>query len=126
MSEEFSLTKGIHTVNVAISMAIGTVTLRTSNIEELYFIEDIFSFAMTGKLVFNDAVGILENGPLTGNETVHIEYGLKEAKTIVFRIHKMQKVKQITQAGTGVLNQIELILVHNIFDSLNYLRYSKS
>lgn len=118
--------KETHTLNVAISMAIGKVVLRTSNIKELYFIEDIFSYSMTGKIVFNDDVGILEHGPLTGNETIHIEYGIEELKTIVFRIHKMQRIKQLSGGATGTLNQIEIILVHNIFDSLNYLKFSKS
>jgi hypothetical protein len=63
---------------VVLSLDIGDVTLDASSVRQFYFIEDIFSFCVTGKIIFTDERGIFEFGPLTGNETISIVYGEEE------------------------------------------------
>jgi len=49
-------------------------TLEPAHIQQIYFIEDIFSYCMVGKMIFEDRYGIVEYGPLTGNERVIFAY----------------------------------------------------
>lgn len=68
------------------------VSVMTAEIEQLYFIEDIFSYSVVGKLQFNDRQGILEFGPLTGNEKIGIIYGVAEDTERVFDIYKINRI----------------------------------
>jgi hypothetical protein len=72
-------------------------------------------------------VGLVEKGPLTGNESINIEYGYGDnIRGMMFKIFKIQNIKQATSAGTAVLNSVEIIFVHRLFEIMNYLKYSKS
>ena len=44
------------------------IQIDAEDIIDWYFIEDIFKFTMSGKLIFYDKYNFLELGPFTGNE----------------------------------------------------------
>ena len=44
--------------------------LDASVIEELYFIEDMFAYNITGKIIFNDTQGLLDTGGLISDADV--------------------------------------------------------
>ncbi|MFW6377492.1 MAG: hypothetical protein ACOCZ5_02485 [bacterium] len=50
------------------------MVLSGDEVIQLYFVEDIFSYCMTGKMIFTDTRGLFEFGPITGNETIKIHY----------------------------------------------------
>lgn len=64
------------------------------DIERLYFIEDIFSFSMTGRLSFYDRHGLVEFGPFTGNEKIVVAYGEKDSVEMRFDIQKVKHDQQ--------------------------------
>ena len=65
---------------VVLKTDFGQITLTTDQVKEFYFIEDIFSFCVTGKITFTDRNGIFEFGPLTGNEMLSVVYGNADDK----------------------------------------------
>ena len=58
----------VRTFTVVINTARGLVTLDPSDIIQFYFIEDIFSMSLVGKIIMKDNRGLVEFAPLTGNE----------------------------------------------------------
>lgn len=112
--------------SVIIKVDEKAVTLDNTDIVELYFIEDIFSFCVTGKLIFEDLIGLFEFGPFTGNETVTVIYGDDEDIVREFDIYKVSNISQamISQITSG--NIIELILVDTTYINLTKKRYSRS
>ena len=65
------------------------------SIDTLYFIEDVFSFCITGKVKFTDVGGIIEMGNIWGylKEKLKVVYGINEAEDIrkEFLIYKIDK-----------------------------------
>lgn len=110
---------------VLLSLSNGELTLDNTEIKKLYFIEDIFSYTMVGKLIFIDYRGTFEFGPLTGNEELQISYGVESEKQKAFRIYKMNKVDQI-QASTEDAEIIELYFAEGMFFNFNFVQYSRS
>jgi hypothetical protein len=49
-----------------------TIALNNADINQLYFIEDIFKFCLIGTMTFNDRYNLMEYGPFTGNEKIAI------------------------------------------------------
>jgi len=111
---------------VALGLEDEVVTLDPITIQELYFIEDIFSFCMTGKIIFQDPFGMTEFGPLTGNERLLIAYGTTTERRLVFDIIKMDKITMAspTKPIDGI--QICLYFVDVTFNRFTKNRYSKS
>jgi len=107
---------------VALTLDIGIVTLDAGEIKQLYYIEDIFSYSMTGKIIFTDTRGIFELGPLTGNEWLYLEYGDTE---LWFKIYKLNKVDSISTAA-GNVNVIEMFFAQEMFFLINFLQFSRS
>ena len=85
------------------------------DIIQCYFIEDIYSFLKTGKIVFRDSIGLAEFFPLVGGETISITYGEqiddrtgeKEHKEYSFLIHKINNIEE----DGDLKNIIELTFV---------------
>jgi len=92
----------------------------------LYFIEDIFSYSITGKLTFNDRQGIMEFGPLTGHEKIVLTYGINHTTTHEFNIFKIDKVIPTWSEANGKNNFIEIIFVDDWFFNLIGREYSRS
>lgn len=111
--------------SVILSVDAGDITLDNTEIKQLYFIEDIFSYTMTGKIVFIDYRGIFEFGPLTGNEEITISYGEEIEIQVPFRIYRVNKIDQI-QAATEDAEVVELYFAEGMFFNLNFKQYSRS
>lgn len=95
------------------------------HIIELYWIEDIYSFSMSGKLKIFDVRGILEYGPFIGEETLKISYGKEERKEKYFIIHSIDRIKQQMSVGTN-LNTIEITFSEPHSEILRTYSMSKS
>jgi len=111
---------------VTLSLKRGLITLDTSDIMQFYFIEDILSYSMLGKIVFTDNRGILEFGPLSGNETIGLIYGQEDDIEKEFKIYSISKVEQGKGQSAGDKNIIEIFFTDTMFFTLNFLQFSKS
>ncbi len=100
--------------------------LDSADIIECYFIEDIFSFCMTGKLTFYDKYGIFEKGPLTGHETVSFVYGVEETREIRFHVWKVKNITQVSNVNPTAENITELHIVDSSFYAMMLPKYSIS
>ena len=104
----------------------GNIRLDNKDIIDCYFIEDIYSYGIVGKLKFNDLYGIVERGPFTGNETVYIIYGEDDERTHEFYIYSVNKISQITNVESSSQNAVEITFTDNMFINLTKNRYSRS
>jgi len=109
----------------------------SKNVKECYFIEDIFSYTLTGKLIFEDTTGILDTGGLVSGTSVWIFYGDGVVNnsdnpvnsSIEFKIYRINKItpnRADKFKNTSNNNIIELILVEPHFFNLIGQKYSKS
>jgi len=100
--------------------------LDSADLIECYFIEDIFSFCMTGKLTFYDKYGIFEKGPLTGHEMISLVYGVDEEREIRFHIWKVKNITQVSNVNPTAENITELHIVDSSFYSMMLPKFSIS
>jgi len=108
-----------------------TIHLLTgSSIEYLYLVEDIFSYSISGKISFWDRIGLVELGPINGNEVFRITFGnvngSGDYRTINMKIHKIEKIKPESKARMATANKIELILVDELYQKLHSNGWNKS
>jgi hypothetical protein len=133
MSEEFSSKEGF---SVVLVLANGVVGVDPTDIYELFFVEDIYSYCISGKMVFSDMFGILEYGPLTGNERLIISYGGVEAgsgfapgpvtRRLTFDIIKISNITNISGSDPRSGNQIEIFFADTSFFFFTRRLYSKA
>lgn len=112
--------------SVTLSLDFGEITLDTNMIESFYFIEDILLHSVTGKIVFNDDHGLLEFGPITGNEQINIVYGEQDDLEWSFNIYKMSKIERNRTTEEATSSKIEIFFVDKMFYPLNFLKFSRS
>ena len=92
------------------------------DIFELWFVEDIYSFCMKGRVSFVDRVGFTEFGNMSGTEVVQITYGQdNNKKTALFHIHSVT-----TSLSAPHEYRIDASLTEMRFKYLNYHSYSLS
>lgn len=111
--------------SVILALESGPVKIISKDIVNLYFIEDIFSFCMTGKLIFHDMYGFVEKGPFTGNEQLVIEYGKDNDRQLIFDIWKIKDISQTSGTSTTSESLIELYFVDTIFEMYTLKRFSR-
>lgn len=116
----------VRTFTVVINTARGLVTLDPSDIIQFYFIEDIFSMSLVGKIIMKDNRGLVEFAPLTGNETISISYGEEETIDKEFRIYSVSKIDKLENVDPSGKNVIELFFTDKMFFPINFLQFSKS
>ena len=84
-------------------------------IEYVYLIEDIYSMSITGKISFWDRIGLMENGPINGNEIFRVTFGntggTGDYRVIDMRVNKIAKVVPVSGAQMTANSKLELILV---------------
>ena len=113
--------------SVILVLEMGTVRIDNKDLIDCYFIEDIYSHSMVGKLVFNDVYGMWEAGPFTGHEKVYIVYGEETEKvTREFNIYKVNKISQLSNINISGDNTIDVTFTDNLFINLTKSRYSRS
>ncbi|NCD00177.1 MAG: hypothetical protein EOL95_10820 [Bacteroidia bacterium] len=111
---------------ISITTDTGIVTLDSSDIMQFYFVEDIFSMSITGKLVMIDKRGLLECGPLTGNEKIGLIYGEEEDIEKEFKIYNISKVSRIETVDPSGKTVIEVFFTDLMFFPLNFLQFSRA
>lgn len=116
--------KGIF--SLILNLDSGGVIIDSKDVSECYFIEDIFSYCLTGKVIIYDRYGIMEYGPLTGNETVVLSYGVEEDRELTLNISKITKITQGGVQDATAAQQIEMILVDPLFEQLTHMKFSRS
>lgn len=112
--------------SVILSLESGSVVLNAKDIISCFFIEDIFSYCMVGKLIFHDMYGLIEHGPFTGNEQIVIAYGIDNDLQVPFDIWKIDKVQQTNPTNPTAENLIELYFVDPTYELYTLKRYSRS
>jgi len=112
--------------NVFLTLDSGEISIVSSEIEKIYFVEDIFSYCITGKILFNDRQGLLEFGPLTGNEEITILYGVEEDVELTFDLYKINRIIPTWSEGRGMENFVEILFVDKMFYKLTEQQYSIS
>ena len=114
---QVQLTKQVF--NVMLITENQPIVFDNADIVELYFIEDIFKFCITGKLTFNDRYNIMQYGPFTGNEKIAIIYSvagepkIRKNRELIFDIWK---VGNIQQAGPGIREESESLITMHFVD----------
>lgn len=102
------------------------VQIDTEDIIDMYFIEDIFKFSMTGKLIFYDKYNFLELGPFTGSEQISVIYGINRDVHLIFDIWKVNEISMTQTMDSSSFSMIELFIVDPLFQQLNFRKYSRS
>ena len=101
--------------------------ISVGDIENFYFIEDLFSYSIVGKIQFNDRNGIGEFGPITGYEELGLIYGLEDERERVFNIFKINRMIPAASSNTpGASNYLEILFVDEMFYNLTDNVYSVS
>lgn len=112
-------------VKITIDERTGGI-LDSQDIQECWFIEDICSFCMYGKIVFYDNVGLVENGPLTGNEMLSFVYGVEEVREVVFHIQKVKNIVQVSNTDPTDVALIEILFTDSSYYNMTVPKYSRS
>lgn len=112
--------------SIVIETSSGLVTINPSDIIHFYFIEDIFSMSMVGKLIMKDNRGLLEFGPLTGNEKIGLIYGEENDIEKEFKIYSVSKIDRLESVDPTGKNAIEIFFADPMFFIMNFLQFSKS
>jgi len=112
-----------YTVSIQ-TVKLGGVQINPEDIYELYFIEDMYSSCITGKLVFNDMYNLMDNGPFTGMEQIIIHWG-RESR-MAFEIYKVANIQQTSPAQTTAENRITLYLVDLTFSYWTQRKFNRS
>ena len=100
-------------------------TIYNEDIIDLYFIEDIYSFCLTGKISFYDKYGIAEMLPFTGHEMINVIYEEKDRTEIVFKLYSVDDISPITDVSSNKI-RIDAYLVEPTYFNLMHKRYSRS
>lgn len=99
----------------------------SQHIVDCFFVEDIFSFCITGKLIFVDEYGLLEKGPFTGNEMISLVYGAgEETREIIFHLWKIKNIIQAGVTNATAESVIEAVFVDSSFYGMMVPKYSRS
>jgi len=88
-------------------------------IQECYFVEDIFESCITGKIVFTDTMGLLENGPLTGDERLTLTYGVDDNREVNFYIWQIKKIVQTSTTAPTDDVILEIIFVDESYYAMH-------
>ncbi len=101
------------------------VLLKSEDIIDLYFIEDIFSHVLIGKFRFYDKYNIQEKGPVTGTEKINVIYGGRTKREIVFSLYNI-KYKQTADVNPVAGAIIEATIVDSTYTTMLERKYSRS
>jgi hypothetical protein len=115
-----------YSVAVILHMESTSATIDNKDLYLLYFVEDIYSSCMAGKIQFADPYGAYELGPITGNERLTVVFGVEEDIQREFIIYKVQRIDQLSSFERGGMQVFEIFFVDVMFYTLNYKSYSRS
>lgn len=112
--------------SVVINLSERSVILEDKDIFQCYFVEDIYSYCILGKMTFMDSYGLTEFGPFTGTENITIVYGRDEDTEITFDIYKVTKIIGQSDVEQSSRSAIEVYFADRNYRYLNNYRYSRS
>jgi hypothetical protein len=122
-------------LSVSIGFLNENFPIETALIEELYFIEDLFSYCITGKFTFIDAMGLMDTGGLAAECYLFVEYGDGPVNgsdgfvdtVFTFKVIKVASVVpyQTTKMGKQK-HKIELLFSTIHFPRFSSQRFSRS
>lgn len=124
MSEIIKTNKGLFTVKIIINDK--DYTINNEDIVDLYFIEDIYTFCIAGKISFYDKYGFVESLSFTGHEYISIIYGENQDKEIILKFYNIESINQMNDVKETSFTQINAFLVQPEYLNLMHKRYSKS
>ena len=110
--------------SVVIFFEDGPVTLPNQCIQECYFVENIFSLAISGKLRFADFQGLFTNRTFIGTEMITIVYGVESDIYKNFFIYKINDYSSIKTAGNENVGVFEILFVDLAFQVMNQKQIS--
>jgi len=111
---------------VVLGLSTSSVTvLEPGDIQQFYFIEDIFSYCMVGKMIFDDRFGINEYGPFTGNERLLLAYGETKSRRLIFDIIKVEKISMSSGTTSTNGSQVAIHFVDTTFKYMTKRKISK-
>lgn len=113
-------------LTVFLSLESGVFQLSPEKIIDCYFIEDIFSYNMLGKLRFIDSEGIFEIGPFTGNEAIVLSYGTDQKVSMIFNIWKVSDISQQSSVDASAGSVISVDFVDISFNIFFLRKFSRS
>ena len=116
---------GTLSVKIVIDESVVGV-IDSKDIAECYFIEDIFSPCITGKLVFYDVYGLLEDGPFTGNEMISLVYGIEQDRELIFHIWNVKRIVQASEVNSTAESLFELHFVDQTYYNMFVQEFSRS
>jgi hypothetical protein len=109
----------------------GDYIIGNDAIDTLYFIEDIYNTSVVGLIKFLDTTGMLEFGPILGNERFEIKFGNTDNddnyKVINLYGYKIKSIVPTTNTPTSSSgNFIEMVLVDATFPQFHNRQWSKA
>jgi len=118
----------LRAINLLSSGIAGTLDLKHMMIELSYF-EDIYSHAISGKLFISDALGVIENAQLHGNEYIRMSFAKDSDDSPELYIDKIFRVYKISDRQKMDNDSTEGYIIHFCSDELllsEQYRISKS
>lgn len=112
--------------SIAIAFEGADAKIKNTDIIEMKVMEDIYSMDMIGVLQMVDTIGIMESGPLTGNEKVYVSIGNADTIDIELDIIKFRNAEMIESANAGSQGTITLDLAGTLYKKLTQTKYSTS
>lgn len=117
-------------LNVFITTSRGRrLSIDTTSIESIYFMEDVFSFCMVGKMKFTDYGGVMELGNVWGylDDFITIIYGTSDTEFInrKFLLYKIDK-QLPTHNELHKNNVFEITFVSPLYYQWHFKQYSRS
>jgi hypothetical protein len=123
-TERSNIATNVFTVKILVNGKV--INFNAGDIKECFFIEDIFTQCIVGKLTFIDNYGFLEYGPFTGNELLSIKYGRYNTKELNFHIWRVEKVFPTFNAENTITTGVTIELIDTSYDAMSTYYYSKS
>ena len=127
-AEETGFPQGFSLEAVTIKTDFGQdVDVRNLTLE-LSFFEDIYSFVVSGYVILKDAIGIVENYKLDGNEFINIKYGSYRNEDDENKLSRTFRIYKIGRNPIGNLNSeyISIYFCSEILLLSEQLKISKS
>ncbi len=98
-----------------------------TDIQEVYFIEDIFKQCLIGKISFLDRSGLMEFASFSGAEKIAIVYSVgRSERTLLFDIWKVGKIQQAASVKREQEQLLQIVFIDPFYSQYTLTRYSRS
>lgn len=123
-TEQKNALSGVLSVSIVMD-GVNNVLLNSGDVIDLYFIEDIFSHVLIGKIRFFDKYNLQEKGPLTGTEYINVIYGGRTKREVVFSFYDIKYI-QTADVNPTAGPIIEATIVDSSYTTMLERKYSRS